>query len=125
MEWTKAFHGTGRHCKTDKEIKDMIDSIITYGFKSGNKNLHSKCNDINHPGKKIGNGVYVKPNINTAKHFAGSIIIEGKNYLTLFLVKVRKNAIRKCNCQNAYDYWVLGPSNQDIRPISVLLAENY
>ena len=122
-EWEKSFHGTGRHCKTDEEIKEMIDSIITFGFKSGNKNVHANCNDIFHPGNKIGYGVYVSPNIDTAKKYAGTIIIKGNKYLTLFLVKVRKNAIRKCNCPNASDYWVLRGTNQEIRPVSVLLSE--
>ena len=47
-------------------------------------NVHANHNDINHPGKKIGIGVYVTPNINTAKLYAGTIRIGGKKYLTLF-----------------------------------------
>lgn len=122
-EWEKAFHGTGRHCKTDEEIKEMIDSIIKNGFKNGDKNAHANCNDIFHPGKKIGNGVYVSPNIDIAKQYAGTIINQGSKYLTLFLVKVKRSAIRKCNCPDASDYWILRGTNQEIRPVSVLLSE--
>lgn len=122
-EWKKAFHGTGRHCNSDEEIRDMIDSIIKFGFKNGNNNNHSECTDILHPGNKIGKGVYVSPNIETAKYYSGTIVIKGKKYLTLFLVKVKKDAIRKCNCPNASDYWVLRGTNQEIRPVSVLLSE--
>ena len=85
----------------------MIDSIITFGFKTGDNNAHANCNDIFHPGNKIGYGVYVSPNIDTAKKYAGTIIIKGNKYLTLFLVKVRKNDIRKSNCLNTSGYWVL------------------
>jgi len=104
-EWEKAFHGKGRHCKIDEEIKEMIDSIIKYGFKNGDKNSHANCNDIFHPGKKIGNGVYASPNKDTTKQYSGTIIIKGSKYLTLFLIKVKKSDIRKCNCPNASDYW--------------------
>ena len=86
-------------------------------------NEHSECDDILHQGNKIGNGVYVSPNIETAKYYSGTIVIKGKKYLTLFLVKVKKDSIRKCNCPNASDHWVLRGTNQEIRPVSVLLSE--
>ena len=101
----------------------MINNIINNGFKSGYNNKRKNCKDIMHPRKKIGNGVYVTPNINIAKKFAGKMNIGGKMFLTLFLVKVKQNAIRMCNCPNASDFWVLRDSSQEIRPISVLLAE--
>ena len=122
-EWIKAFHGTGRNCSSDEEIKDMINSILQNGFKAGKNNVHEDCDDINHPGKKIGIGVYVTPNISTAKSYAGSITIKGKQYVTLFLVKVKKNAIRSCDCEYAKDYWVLRGTDEEIRPISVLLSD--
>lgn len=122
-EWVKAFHGTGKHCKSDQEIKQMIDEIFKNGFKNGKNNVHANHNDINHPGKKIGIGVYVTPNIETAKQYSGIITKDGKKYLTLFLVKVKKKAIRRCSCQNASDYWVINGSRQEIRPLKVLYAE--
>ena len=123
IKWEKAFHGTGRYCKNDDEIKEMIDSIVTNGFKNGTRNVHENCNDILHPGKKIGKGVYVTPKIDIAKAYSGTIVIDGKQYQTLFLVKVRKNCIKKCNCKKASDYWVVSGTNYEIRPVSVLLSE--
>ena len=52
-KWIKAFHGTGRHCKTDGQIKEMIDSILLCGFKNGKNNKHSNCDDKYHSGKKL------------------------------------------------------------------------
>lgn len=123
IEWEKAFHGTGRHCKNDDEIKEMIDSIVTNGFKNGTRNVHENCDDILHPGKKIGKGVYVTPEIDIARAYSGTIVINKKQYHTLFLVKVRKNCIKKCNCKKASDYWVVKGTNYEIRPVSVLLSE--
>ena len=122
-EWVKAFHGTGRHCRSDQEIREMINSILQNGFSNGKNNVHTNCNDKYHPGKKIGIGVYVTPNINIAKLYAGTIGIGGKKYLTLFLVKVRKKAIRGCRCKDASDYWVVNGSSNEIRPVRVLFAE--
>ena len=123
IEWEKAFHGTGRHCKNDDEINEMIDSIVTNGFKNGTRNVHENCDDILHPGNKIRKGVYVTPEIDIAKAYSGTIVINKKQYHTLFLVKVRKNCIKKCNCKKASDYWVVSGTNYEIRPVSVLLSE--
>ena len=65
-EWVKAFHGTGRNCKSNNEIFNTVDSIIKNGFKNGINNAHANCDDKYHPGRKIGNSVYVTPNISTA-----------------------------------------------------------
>ena len=121
-DWVKAFHGTGRHCKSENEIFELIDSIAQNGFKNGFNNVHANCDDIYHPGKKIGIGVYVTPNINTAKSYAGIIHLNGEQYFTVFMVKVKKSAIRKCNCPNASDYWVVNGSSDEIRTISALLT---
>ena len=123
--WVKAFHGTGRNCKNENEIRDMIDSILKNGFKNGINNAHADCYDKYHPGKKIGIGVYVTPNIETAKSYAGIIHLNGEEFLTLFLVTVKKDAIRACNCRNASDYWLVNGSSDEIRPVSVLLAKAY
>jgi len=68
----------------------MIDSILQNGFKNGFNNIHAFCQDKCHSGNKIGNGVYVTLNINTAKKYSGTITMDGKRYRTLFLVKVKK-----------------------------------
>ena len=39
------------------------------------------------------------------------------------MVKVKKNAIRSCDCEYAKDYWVLRGTDEEIRPISVLLSD--
>ena len=119
-EWVKAFHGTGRNCRSEYEIKDIIDSILQNGFKNGFNNVHALCQDKYHPENRI---VYVTPNINTTKGYSGTITMNEKKYLTLFLVKVKKKAIRGCRCKNASDYWVVNGSSQEIRPVKVLFAE--
>ena len=113
-EWINAYHGTGRNCKNDKEIIDMIQSIYKNGFRNGKNNFHSECPDINHPGYKVGIGVYVTPIFEIAKNYAGEIEIQGERYSTIFLVKVKQNCIRRCNCPNALNYWVVNGSPDEI-----------
>ena len=119
-EWIIAYHGTGRHCRTEQEIFDTINNIFNNGFQNGQNNYHANHNDIYHKGRKVGIGVYVSPNIETAKSYAGKITLNGEEYKTLFLVKVKKNAIRACNCPDAKDYWVVNGSDNEIRPVEVL-----
>ena len=57
----------------------MINSILQNGFKNGFNNIHASCQDKYHPENRIGNGVYVTPNINTAKGYVGTITLNGTN----------------------------------------------
>ena len=75
-----AYHGTGRNCPTETEIKEMIENIFKNGFKNGNNNAHKECDDLRHPGEKVGIGVYVSPNLEVAKSYAGKIQKNGKDY---------------------------------------------
>ena len=125
-EWIISYHGTGRHCRTEQEIFDMINSIFNNGFKNGQNNYHANHNDIYHKGGKVGIGVYVTPNIKTVKSYAGKITFNGEEYKTLFLVMVKKNAIKACDCPEAKDYWVVNESNDEIRPVEALYEKvNY
>ena len=121
--WVDAYHGTGRNCTNEKEIKIMIESINKNGFRNGANNVHASCNDINHPGNKVGVGVYVTPNIKTAQKYAGIIHFEGNEYYTIFKVRVKKSVIRQCNCQNARDYWVVDGSPDQIIPNKILFYQ--
>ncbi len=119
-DWIDAYHGTGRNCQNEEEVKEMIKSIFNNGFKNGFNNVHANCDDICHPGKKVNIGVYVTPNIEIAKDYAGIIKFNGEEYCTVFLVKVKSASIRKCNCPDARDYWVVNGSPNEIIPVKIL-----
>ena len=119
-EWINAYHGTGRNCRTEQEIFGVINSIKHNGFRNEYNNYHADHNDIHHKGETVGIGVYVTPNIETAKSYAGKITLNGEERKTLFLVKVKKDAIRACNCPGAKDFWVVNGSDDEIRPVEVL-----
>ena len=52
--------------------------------------------------------------------YSFTIQIEGKDYKVLFLVKVKKNKIRRCNYSEASDYWIVNGTNEEIRPLKFL-----
>lgn len=49
-----------------------------------------------HKGKKVWKGVYCTPFIETANGYSGVSEINGKNYKTVLMVKIKPNAIRRC-----------------------------
>jgi hypothetical protein len=120
-DYAMAFHGTGRNCQTEKDILEMIENIFKNGFKNGYNNIHSECDDVRHPGEKVGIGVYVSPNLEVAKSYAGKILKNGKFYLCVVKVKVKKNAIRQCNCNK--DYWIIPDNIKAIKPCELLYQE--
>ena len=61
-----------------------MDSIIKNGFKNGINNAHANCDDKYHPGRKIGNSVYVTPNISTAISYSWIFIWMEKNIQLYF-----------------------------------------
>ena len=79
---------------------------------------HANCSDINHPGKKVGVGVAFSPSIKCAEEYAGISNINGLNYKTVFMVRVKPNARRFCRDQ--FDYWVVNGTTDEIRPYRIL-----
>ena len=101
---------------------EKIDSIAKNRFKNRFNNVHANCDYIYHPGKKIRIGVYVTPYIATVKSYGGIIHINREQYFTVFVFKVKKSAIRECNCPNVSDYWLVNGSTEEIRTISVIFT---
>ena len=118
-EWCVAYHGVYGE---EDMVKKRSGLIIEEGFKSGNGQEHKDCKDKFHPENKVGEGIYCSPKIEIAEEYAGTIKINNKKYKTVFMVKVKPNAIRCCNdCEFAKDYWVI--NRGEIRPYRILYKE--
>ena len=118
-EWCVAYHGVGRD-KTSDEVKHITGIIPKTTFKAGANQVHSTHENINKPGSKVGDGVYVTPNIETACDYSGYSEINGSLYSTALMVRVKPDAIRQCNCDYAKDYWVVNGTTDEIRPYRIL-----
>ena len=83
--------------------------------------MHSECEDLYHPGLKVGNGVYFSENINTAGDYAGEFDIYNKKYKTVLMVRIKPKAIRKCKCME--DLLVVNGTCNEVRPYRILFKE--
>ena len=122
-EWCVAYHGVGNGYPSD-EVKKVLGLIYHGGLKAGKGQLHENCPDHYHKGKKVGKGVYCSPKIKTAQKFSGKCNINGKEYYTVFMLRVKPSKRRYCShCDDSKDpyyYWVLNGTPDEIRPYRIL-----
>ena len=116
-EWCVAYHGVA-HGESSNNVKRIVGLIYNSKFMSGRGQAHSNCSDINHPGKKVGEGVACSPSIKFVEEYAGISSINDINYKTVLMVRVKPSAIRCCNCFNNYTLWFVNPN--EIRPYRIL-----
>ena len=124
-EWCVAYHGVG-HRQASDSVKNIIGKIIQSTFKPGPKQTHRNCQDRYHPGQIVGDGIYCAPKIETTELYAGISEINGKNYKSVLMVRVKPSAIRNCyQCPDTKDdnYWVVNGITDEIRPYRILFKE--
>ena len=83
---------------------------------------HENYDDLNHPGEKVGKGVYCTPRVEKAIEYAGIIDVEDKHYMVIYMVRVNPKKIKFCNCQQK-EYWVVNGTIDEIRPYRILYKE--
>jgi hypothetical protein len=116
-EWCVAYHGVGRFSDSEG-VKDITGKIIKGTFKVGQNQVHKNCENINKPGTKVDEGVYCTPNVDTACAYSGVSKINGEQYQTVLMVRVKPGAIRECT--DSGDYWVVNGTTDEIRPYRIL-----
>ena len=122
-EWCVAYHGIGSRSLSSDIVKDITGKIFKGAFKAGARQAHKSCPDQFHPGNLVGEGVYCTAKISTAEKYAGISEINGKSYKTVFMVRVKPNAIRhcdKCSISKNDQYWVVNGTTDEIRPYRIL-----
>ena len=67
-EWAVAYHGIG--CKISPSLEKASNLIIKGGFKAGSGQSYADDEDANHPGQKVGIGVYCSPDPNVMESYA-------------------------------------------------------
>ena len=109
-EWCVAYHGTN--------INYAL-SIMENGLKSGVNQVYSDSDDINHPGEKVGDGIYVTPLVSIADGYA--LRQNPSKYKCIFMCRVNPRTIRIP--EDNQDYWVVKGGINDIRPYRLLIQE--
>ena len=99
-EWCVAYHGASQ--KLNQNYKTM-------------RNVE----DINHPGQKVGEGVYCSPNPSVLDQEGGVIQVGNKKYKIGFMLRVRPDKARIAKTNS--NYWVLNGTSDEIRPYRILI----
>ena len=115
-EWCVAYHGLCGGFPSE-DVKRITGNIVKGDkLKPGEGQLYEESEDLNHSGNKVGIGVYVTPQIDIAEEYAGISEINGVEYYTVLMVRVKPSSIR--HCEEEKDYWVL--ESDEIRPYRIL-----
>ena len=107
-EWCVAYHGTN---------VGFAESILKSKLLPGTRQAHQACKNINKKcsEEKVGIGIYVTPKIKIAEEYS----TEKDNYKCIFMCRINPNKFRTCD----FDYWVVDPSDTDIRPYRLLIKK--
>ena len=124
-EWAIAYHGIGRG---RNDVEDITRKIATAEYqkliKGAGQDLKDHDDD-NHPGKKIGEGVYCSNDIGyIEKHNLcgnSNTQINGKKYKMAFMLRVKPDRIRVN--KNYPNQWILDGTTDEMRPYRILLKE--
>ena len=116
-EWSVAYHGIGSNQSNPMNIVNMI---IKCCYRQGSSQIHERCDDIFHPGKKVERGVYCSPNIKLIEDYTGRVSINDKKLKVALMNRVKNSKIRCCNCNNG-KLWVVNATTDEIRPYRILL----
>ena len=118
-EWAVAYHPI-EYARNSEETKRILEMILRRGFLRGCKQVHRDCEDKNHPGKKVGEGVYFISSIKIAEMYAGITQINGKNYKIILMVRFNPNSfIRKCKCLGD-ERFVIDGNSDEVRAYRIL-----
>ena len=131
-EWCVAYHGVGSEYSS-KEVAKAVNGIANYTLKkkselNNNTNEededeydYSEDDDMRHPGKKVGSGVYCSPNPEVMENYAGIVEIDNEKYQMGFMLRVNPEKIRVP--VGRPDFWVLNGNPDEIRPYRILIKK--
>lgn len=97
-EWAVSFHGVRNVTKTPGE--QNVLSQIMKGRKEGNmlkpgwNQVYKNTACLNKPDKKITDGIYVTPHLQTALSYTNSVKIKDQGYRLVFQCRTRPSSIQ-------------------------------
>ena len=115
-EFAVAYHGI-------RSNLDAVKGIMNSYLKAGANQNCRNDDDMMHPGKKCGKGVYVTPNIKVAEEYTeGFGVFElNKTYRIVLQCRVNPKKIRQSAREP--EYWILNGNGKEIRPYRILIKE--
>ena len=119
QEWCVAYHGIGTGGGVS--VCQATNSIICTGFIAGRRQAKENENDLRHPGKKVGLGVYCSPHPDFMNEYAKIITLNCKRYKVGLMMRVKPDKIRQASSNP--DCWVLDGTTNQMRPYRVMIKE--
>ena len=119
-EWCVAYHGVARG-QGPKQVAKITGLIYTSGFKPSTGGKITNDDDIRHPGKKCGLGVYCSPDISYAEGYAGTTDFNGEKYKCVLMLRLNPPKIRQSKTYPKE--YILEPTTDEIRPYRILLKK--
>ena len=119
-EWCVAYHGVARG-QSPEEVSKITGLIIKSGFKPSTWGKATNDEDLRHPGKKCGLGVYCTSDISYAESYSGITELNGEKYYCVLMLRVNPEKIRQSSSYP--EEYILEPSQDEIRPYRILLKE--
>ena len=101
------------------DVKKGIKSILETNLRPGGGQAYASHDDANHPGHKVGKGVYCSPDPSVILGYAGTMNINGKNYQAAFMLRVKPDKLRYSSSQP--NYWVVNGDFSELRPYRLLI----
>ena len=117
-EWCIAYHGAC-HGQSSDNVKKGIKSILETNLRPGGGQACRDHADLNHPGQKVGVGVYCSPDPSVIDGYAGIMNINGHNYMAGFMLRVKPDKIRISS--STQTYWVVNGDFSELRPYRLLI----
>ena len=119
-EWCVAYHGVARG-NTPENVSKITGLIAKSGFKPSTSGKATDDDDLRHPGKKCGLGVYCSPNPAYAERYAGITQFNGERYKCVLMLRINPQKIRQS--ASYPEEYILEPTTNDIRPYRILLKK--
>ena len=109
-EWAVAYHGFSNN--------ENLQYFFRKGFQMSARQIYCNDEDSNHPGNKVGKGIYFTPYPNIMKEYSGNINNKiGLILIVGLMVRVDPKKIRIPKSRN--DYWILDENY--VRPYRILV----
>ena len=107
-EWCVAYHATNLQ---------NVQSIMETELKKGSGQAYKDDYDLNHPGQKVGEGVYCSPFIEETEGYGNYY----QDYKCVFMCRVNPKTVRIAHSRP--EYWVVNGNPNEIRPYRLLIKK--
>ncbi len=81
--------------------------------------MYADHKDANHPGNKVGKGVYCSPLPTIMDSYVGKMNVNGHLYMVRFMLRVKPDKIRYSASRT--DYWIVNGDFSELRPYRLLI----